>query len=136
MHPGDEVTISYFGDLSGRKDLRQKTLGVAWHFLRSCPRCTVEEGLHWKTQSAIHCLNTEADKYNSHDPDKYLYSYRYSASPAFIAPFSQQSVKCVCDTSPVVFSLAMFALHCYALHALLQRVFIDSSVTYLLSFAV
>lgn len=76
LAPGDEVTISYFGDLSSHKDLRQRTLGVAWHFACSCPRCTVEEALHWKTQSMIDCLGTEADKYSSHDPDRCSYSSR------------------------------------------------------------
>ena len=108
MHLGDEVTISYFGDLSSQKDMRQRALGDCWQFTCSCPRCTVEEALHWKTKSAIDCLGTEADKYNSHDPDRYSYSYRYSASPAFIASFSYQFVKCADDTSTFALSLAVF----------------------------
>ncbi|DBB08675.1 TPA: hypothetical protein ACH3X3_008211 [Trebouxia sp. C0006] len=76
LAPGDEVTISYFGDLSDRSFVRQRALEAAWHFACSCPRCTVEEALHWKTWSLIGTVGSNADKDNSHDPDKYSYSYR------------------------------------------------------------
>ncbi len=76
LHAGDEVTISYFGDLSGQTVMRQRALGVAWHFACSCPRCTVEQALHWKTRSLIGTIGTNADKDNSHDPEYYSYTYR------------------------------------------------------------
>lgn len=79
LHAGDEVTISYFGDLSSHKDLRQRALGVAWHFACSCPRCTVEEALHSKFQSMLGYLGTEAGKHGSQTPDRFiLYSYSYT----------------------------------------------------------
>ena len=133
LHAGDEVTISYFGDLSSHKDLRQRALGVAWHFACSCPRCTVEEALHSKLQSLIGYLVTEADKHGSHNPDRYSYSYRYSGSPAFFASSSYHSVKCENDTS---FALTNTALLHLARPVVCHDAFCEQSLTRLLPLAV
>lgn len=136
MHPGDEVTISYVGDLSSQKDSRQSTFRLAWHFACSCPRCTFEEALHWKVQCAMNVLGTEADKYNSHDPDRYSCCYRYSASPAFIAPLSYQFVKCAANTSAFVFELSCvrfcIVIPCMPFGLTLSCRFFTNKFTYML----
>ena len=91
--PGDEVTISYFGSLSGPAKLRQHALKVAWGFVCSCPRCTAGENLPWGIQSAIQSLGREVDKDGDANPDRLLNQYRYAKSPAFMMSLSCDSAK-------------------------------------------
>lgn len=72
---GDEVTISYIGDIEDAVSQRRHRLLQGWDFLCKCPRCEVEDSL---PRSITRLVATMTDQMNAEEdkPGRILSLYR------------------------------------------------------------
>lgn len=79
---GDEVTISYFGDLTDPAALPQYALREVWGFLCSCPRCRAKKNLPLEVHRMVDQFETGIDKYD-YNGTKELLSLSVLKLPCF-----------------------------------------------------